>query len=195
MSTQIQERRGLKANLPAAAPAGELLYCTDTNELFVGTGTGVAICETDARSMQGTKVNAQLPLNGQVYIFDSVTGTLIPGDPIVSGPDAPGVPPTRPPVQIGGFDGTNVQRVLTDSTGRVSVNVSTLPSIAIASLPSVTVTAQTADPQATRLLQEISDKLNVLIMIANSARGAYAASTEIEHAIERTLLGADFRSS
>lgn len=37
----MQQKRGLKANLPASAPAGQLLVTTDTNELFVGTGTSV----------------------------------------------------------------------------------------------------------------------------------------------------------
>lgn len=37
----MQQKRGLKANLPTTAPAGQLLVTTDTNELFVGTGTGV----------------------------------------------------------------------------------------------------------------------------------------------------------
>lgn len=38
----MQQRRGLKANLPASAPSGQILITTDTNEIFVGTGTGVA---------------------------------------------------------------------------------------------------------------------------------------------------------
>jgi hypothetical protein len=37
----MQQKRGLKANLPASAPSGQLLIAQDTRELFVGTGTGV----------------------------------------------------------------------------------------------------------------------------------------------------------
>jgi len=37
------------------------------------------------------------------------------------GPDAPGVAPTQNPVQIGGFDGTLVRRILTDTLGDVHV--------------------------------------------------------------------------
>lgn len=37
---------------------------------------------------------------------------------VVDGPDAAGAPSTTPPVQIGGNDGTNVQRVRTDTSGR-----------------------------------------------------------------------------
>ena len=36
----MQQKRGTKANLPTTAPAGQLLVTTDTNELFVGTGSG-----------------------------------------------------------------------------------------------------------------------------------------------------------
>lgn len=34
-------RRGSKHRMPEAAPLGELLYCKDTNDLFVGTNTGI----------------------------------------------------------------------------------------------------------------------------------------------------------
>lgn len=37
----MQQRRGLKEDLPTSAPAGQLLIATDTSELFYGTGTGV----------------------------------------------------------------------------------------------------------------------------------------------------------
>jgi hypothetical protein len=40
--TQVLLKRGLKANLPATATVGEPLVTTDTNELYIGTGTGVA---------------------------------------------------------------------------------------------------------------------------------------------------------
>jgi hypothetical protein len=37
MANKIQIKRGLKANLPTLS-VGELAYCTDTKELFIGTG-------------------------------------------------------------------------------------------------------------------------------------------------------------
>lgn len=37
---------------------------------------------------------------------------------VVIGPDAPGAAPTQDPVESSGFDGTNVRRILTDSSGR-----------------------------------------------------------------------------
>jgi hypothetical protein len=36
----IQIRRGLKSELPSSAAVGEPLFCTDTNELFIGAGLG-----------------------------------------------------------------------------------------------------------------------------------------------------------
>jgi hypothetical protein len=52
-------------------------------------------------------------------------------DPIVSGPDAPGVAPTKNPVQVGLFDGTNVQRILGSAAGRLSVDVNSAPTTAV----------------------------------------------------------------
>jgi hypothetical protein len=40
MSQTIQVKRGLAANLPAVLQVGELAYTTDTQKLYVGTGTG-----------------------------------------------------------------------------------------------------------------------------------------------------------
>ena len=41
MANIIKIKRGLFANLPALA-IGELAYCTDTNELFIGVNTGTS---------------------------------------------------------------------------------------------------------------------------------------------------------
>ena len=38
---------------------------------------------------------------------------------VVIGPDAPAVAPTQNPVQVSGFDGTDVRRINTDATGRI----------------------------------------------------------------------------
>ena len=42
MANKIQFKRGLKQNLPSSADVGMPLWCTDTQELYIGTGTGVA---------------------------------------------------------------------------------------------------------------------------------------------------------
>lgn len=58
-------------------------------------------------------------------------GAIGAEDPIVSGPDAPGTAPTANPVQIGGFDGTDVRRILTDASGNVEVNVANMPTVTV----------------------------------------------------------------
>lgn len=46
MSDKIKFKRGPKAAIPKIADIGEPLYCTDTNELYVGTGDGVQLLAT-----------------------------------------------------------------------------------------------------------------------------------------------------
>lgn len=41
MMNKLQFRRGLKASLPITADVGMPLWCTDTQELYIGTGSGV----------------------------------------------------------------------------------------------------------------------------------------------------------
>ena len=42
MANKLQFKRGLKSKLPSSADEGMPLWCTDTKELYIGTGTGVA---------------------------------------------------------------------------------------------------------------------------------------------------------
>ena len=42
MANKIQFKRGLKTNLPSSADVGMPLWCTDTKELYIGTGNGVS---------------------------------------------------------------------------------------------------------------------------------------------------------
>jgi hypothetical protein len=145
-STIIQARRGLKANLPAECAQGELLFCLDTHELFFGMGTGtppveLAAAAGDADSIAGVPVDPTHPTDGAILIYDGASGKYIAGDPIVSGPDAPGVAPTKPPVQIGIIDsGGHVQRAGTSNPVPVSgsVAVSNFPAtqpVSAAALP------------------------------------------------------------
>ena len=39
----IRFKRGLKQNLPNKADAGMPLWCTDTKELYIGTGDAIAL--------------------------------------------------------------------------------------------------------------------------------------------------------
>jgi hypothetical protein len=76
------------------------------------------------QGIQTAPVINQYPLNGQILIFDGPTNRYIPGDPIVSGTDPVGTPPSRPPVQIGGVDDGNLVREFrTDTNGAVELSM------------------------------------------------------------------------
>ena len=68
----MQQRRGLKSALPATAPAGQLLVTTDTSELYVGTGTGVAAIRTPH------KVDVNIFNDNQNAYADGLAGQLDP---------------------------------------------------------------------------------------------------------------------
>lgn len=85
----MQQKRGLRANLPTTALEGELLIPTDTSELYVGTGTGVRqLGRVDQILFQDTQVggytiyaDAVRPIadssgrDGWYFKNDGVTGT------------------------------------------------------------------------------------------------------------------------
>lgn len=74
--------------------------------------------EVTVTGIQTTAVSAQPPKNGQLLIYDQVQKEYIPGDPIVSGPDAPGSAPSVNPVQVAGVDsGGLVRELQTDTSG------------------------------------------------------------------------------
>lgn len=80
MGTHIRIRRGAKKNMPTAAPSGMPLYCEDTNQLFIGTGSGVKI--PDADTLDGLHASAfarashthQMPTS-YVFTCGITTGT------------------------------------------------------------------------------------------------------------------------
>lgn len=91
------------------------------NSVFPLTGdveSTTSASEVTVTGIQETPVSPQPPLNGQLLIFDEPTLQYVPGDPIVSGPDAPGTNPTVNPVQVAGIDEGNLVRELrTDTYG------------------------------------------------------------------------------
>ena len=50
--TRISLRKGLKSDLPSHAPLGELLYCIDTNELYIGVGEGKPKLINNSRELE-----------------------------------------------------------------------------------------------------------------------------------------------
>lgn len=83
--------------------------------------------EAPTANIQGTPVAPSLPTDGEILIYSGPANAYIPGDPIVSGPDPVGSPPTVNPVQIGGEgpDG-NVHEIQTDLTGKIEIDAAQL---------------------------------------------------------------------
>lgn len=83
--------------------------------------------ESPTTQIQGTPVASSAPSDGEILIYSGPANAYIPGDPIVSGPDPVGTPPTVNPVQVAGVgpDG-NVHEVQTDLLGDVKVDASSL---------------------------------------------------------------------
>jgi hypothetical protein len=91
--------------------------CTATFIGVVGWGRVVFGSHTGSGTIQGTLQGYKtgVPLGGNVSSA-GCPGTL--GTPcVVAGDAAAGSPPTLAPVGIAGFDGTNAQRILTDTSG------------------------------------------------------------------------------
>lgn len=81
----LRLRRGTDAQRALITPAeGELIYVTDTNEIYVGDGTtvgGVRITGEVVNELgQLNDVDAALPQDGHVLIYDSPTGDWVSGE-------------------------------------------------------------------------------------------------------------------
>ncbi len=66
MTGNLQFRRGLKSNLPTSAESGTPLWCTDTKELYIGTGNGVSLINT-----QNTTTVTTLATSGTISLKDN----------------------------------------------------------------------------------------------------------------------------
>ena len=84
----IQIKRGLKANLPATAAAGELLVTTDTHEITIGTGTSTSPLKIDAANVTNLPTGAVSSVFGRTgavvaatndYSFSQISGTAATG--------------------------------------------------------------------------------------------------------------------
>lgn len=155
----IQEKRGLKSALPASLAIGQLYYCIDTSELYVGTGASTHKVEADANSIQGVAVSSQVPVAGQLLI--ATPAGWVPGDPSVSGMAADGAVPLANPVRVAGsgIDGF-VHTVRTESDGVLS-----------------------ADPEIKRQLQNIFWMLNdvcLMLLLLRSPVEIKAGKTDFK---------------
>ena len=81
----LRLRRGTDAQRALITPSeGELIYVTDTNEIYVGDGTtvgGIRITGEVVNQLdQLNDVDAALPQDGDILIYDSPTGDWVAGE-------------------------------------------------------------------------------------------------------------------
>lgn len=106
----------------------------DANQYKGGAASGTGACAAnqyvvtlnDGATPSCLAVTAaavsSLPGTSGQLLFNN-GGAIGAEDPVVSGHDATGTAPTANPVYVAGWDGTNVRPILTDTSGRVAVNV------------------------------------------------------------------------
>lgn len=88
MSQLIKFKRGAKASLPASAEVGEPLFATDTNELYIGTGTGVALVTGEDRHVKVGAEGTADYLNTNYFEQDAENNIRIKQNTLLSGVDA-----------------------------------------------------------------------------------------------------------
>ena len=77
MANKIQFKRGLKTNLPNSADVGMPLWCTDTKELYIGTGNGVSkVGGTDNSSGSGSSSESTVIINNDVPVITDPLSVL-----------------------------------------------------------------------------------------------------------------------
>lgn len=65
----IKIKRGLKVNLPALE-IGELAFCTDTKELFIGSNDGNILMPKGLNGLNDVDVNTIVPVDGNVLKYE-----------------------------------------------------------------------------------------------------------------------------
>lgn len=163
MTLPIKLKRGLKANLPSAASAGEPLFTTDTHELFVGTGESVVpIAASDptlANRVEELEMHRSTVLN--TYSEEFNTLAFVDSEKttagIVGGRVAPTVTPdfTEDFSTTNYFDESNSMGVTVNTTNRLIRNTAGIKNgifytkpITIPSTDKVTINAVSNEPSA-----------------------------------------------
>lgn len=97
-------------------------------------GTNAQDVSTDATG----KLNVNIS-NTPAVTFSGTQNVNVTGTPQVMGTIAAGGLTADNPVQIGGSDGTHIQRLSVDTTGKPNVNVTNTPNVSVTNTPTVTV--------------------------------------------------------
>ncbi|MDE2102347.1 MAG: hypothetical protein KGL39_34190 [Patescibacteria group bacterium] len=125
------------ADALAAVPA----QCVSGDYSTGIAASGAANCaQVNFSQLGGTSTLSQLPqgCSGCVLLGQGAAPPAYVADPEVQGLDASGSPPTGSPVLMGGSDSTDVRTLLTDSSGHLLVNVTSIPTVSLNSLPAGT---------------------------------------------------------
>ncbi|UED74483.1 hypothetical protein [Brevibacillus sp. DP1.3A] len=163
MTLPIKLKRGLKANLPSAASAGEPLFTTDTHELFVGTGESVVpIAASDptlANRVEELEMHRSTVSNTFSEEFDTLT--YVDSEKTTTGIVGGRVTPTVTPdftedfSTTNYFDESNSMGVTVDTTNHLLRNTAGIKngifhakSITIPSTDKVTINAVSNEPSA-----------------------------------------------
>jgi hypothetical protein len=123
----------------AIAPSGPTATTPDANP------TAWSLVAGNATEIQGIPVNPTAPThNGEILIFDSVSNTYIPGDPLVQGifPEGHTATGINPVLVSGKGANGNQYDLAVDNTGHLIVNQGTSPWVV--SLASTTITGTVA---------------------------------------------------
>ncbi|MGG4444835.1 hypothetical protein ABEX29_16045 [Brevibacillus porteri] len=163
MTLPIKLKRGLKANLPSAAPAGEPLFTTDTHELFVGTGKSVVPIATSDPTLANRVEELEMHRSTVSSTYSEEFDTLAYIDSekttagIVGGRVTPTVTPdfTEDFSTTNYFDESNSMGVTVDTTNRLIRNTAGIKNgifyakpITIPSTDKVTINVVANEPSA-----------------------------------------------
>lgn len=113
----------IRVNLTSATGTGFVNFSLIGNA-YIGPSSSVTSAATGvASNVNLTQVGGAAVALGQNNMAGSIPVVVASNQSaqVVDGPDAPGVAPTQNPVQVSGFDGTNVRRIRTDGTGFLAV--------------------------------------------------------------------------
>jgi hypothetical protein len=88
MAQMIQFKRGVQASIPASAEVGEPLFCTDSNKLYIGTGTGVALVTGEDRFVKVGEAGTPDYLNSNYFEQDETNHIRIKQTELLTGVNA-----------------------------------------------------------------------------------------------------------
>lgn len=182
LETDVKSGTFTIATLPATPFTGQMVIARDANpDCSTGGGANIVICRWTGStwtmlaqtSVPVANLSSVPGTNGQLLFNNS--GAVGAEDPVVSGPDAVGASPTKPPVQVSGIGADGfVHRFLLDNSGDLNVIFPTAQAVTVSGV--ATASNQTSGAQKTQIVDSsgnviasTSNALNVSANITNSS--------------------------